>query len=943
MELNNINNKGAWSDIAASLNQNFLKILAELLKYQHVTTISGANFLGYFTSSSVLPNPAEAAWAVAGNLKAVTVYAYYTSDAVPNGFSEGWNALSSLGTYDFTDYSNLLTKVEETDAKVSELGQEVHDVEKKSLGITEYNVYGLNNGSINNSGNTTTINTPKLQVQFEDVVELNIIRPSSAEHYCYGYAVYDDNGNFLENIDITANRTSSKRYIRFENAAYIRYAISESDGVSSYNPIRVSDFNNGDIKVVVKKGYNIVESQIINLVSISDKSPSIINEGESYFNTSTNKVRKCISVVDDLFITIPSRSDAVYYCGDYIYRWDGTTLVKAMRVDELIEGINNGSVVGYSNKELINKQAEKQTEPYFEIPECGMYELWEPDTTTDEYVTPNDRSQVTIDLTYQEFLDKYFNIYIGKLSDGYTVTRKSLGYDASGVYEIFEYDFIPRSYNRMVMLSAGMNAVELSPIFGIAYFLKSLFDRSINDEGLNYIYNNVKLKIIPILCPWSFSQETLRYGNFNDVNINRNFNYNNQWGSIQSTEGTWNYKGESPESEVETRLIKQWMIDNAKEADCYIDCHSDVGATNNPATFYTMVGDDNTRQKLYSVQNKIKSYYTNKGLNPTNPSISVWKDGLDYPKIPYAQNVCGLTSIMIEQYPSDTSHGGTGLHNDDADIKNYVLMIRAYMLALLRREKVVIEDNEAKVMLYQLYRSVFGKEVVNRDSLYSFGGFNNQGQINESMNRMHTDYIPVNGGDHFYIRFDDTKNIRTVEIAQYDANKSLVNLSFTVSTERTLTLNASTKYVRCSIKEVNDTNMVGLVKLDRTNSLICVGYKDISSDYELKKFDNATNSFIGEVKRLLTPLHDVKENGYYFIKSNNSLYTLIDVIGIDSNKIPVANLTKIVHKDGVIVNVSNAKYVRCTMMREGNTYIRLFELWETGDVSIFEIEDFIKE
>ena len=128
MELNNINNKGAWSEIAAALNQNFLKILAELLKYQHVTTISGANFLGYFTSSTLLPNSAEAAWAVAGNLKAVTVYAYYTSDAVPNGFSAGWNALSSLGTYDFTDYSNLLTKVEETDAKVSELGLEIKTI-----------------------------------------------------------------------------------------------------------------------------------------------------------------------------------------------------------------------------------------------------------------------------------------------------------------------------------------------------------------------------------------------------------------------------------------------------------------------------------------------------------------------------------------------------------------------------------------------------------------------------------------------------------------------------------------------------------------------------------------------------------------------------------------------------------------------------------------------
>lgn len=38
--------------------------------------------------------------------------------------------LSSLGTYDFTDYSNLLTKVEETDARVSELGS--NKIEKRT-------------------------------------------------------------------------------------------------------------------------------------------------------------------------------------------------------------------------------------------------------------------------------------------------------------------------------------------------------------------------------------------------------------------------------------------------------------------------------------------------------------------------------------------------------------------------------------------------------------------------------------------------------------------------------------------------------------------------------------------------------------------------------------------------------------------------------------------
>lgn len=125
MELNNIKTNGTWSVIAADLNQNFLKILNELLKYQHITTISGANFLGYFTSSSSLPTTDEAAWAIAGNLKSVTVYAYYTSDALPNGFVEGWNALTSLGTYDFTDYSELLSNIESLNRSIDNMLQDI--------------------------------------------------------------------------------------------------------------------------------------------------------------------------------------------------------------------------------------------------------------------------------------------------------------------------------------------------------------------------------------------------------------------------------------------------------------------------------------------------------------------------------------------------------------------------------------------------------------------------------------------------------------------------------------------------------------------------------------------------------------------------------------------------------------------------------------------------
>ena len=133
MELNNIKTNGTWSVIAADLNQNFLKILTELLKYQHITTISGANFLGYFTSSSSLPTTDEAAWAIAGNLKSVTVYAYYTSDALPIGFIEGWNALTSLGTYDFTDYSELLSNIENLNRSIDNMLQDIEHLKSNPI------------------------------------------------------------------------------------------------------------------------------------------------------------------------------------------------------------------------------------------------------------------------------------------------------------------------------------------------------------------------------------------------------------------------------------------------------------------------------------------------------------------------------------------------------------------------------------------------------------------------------------------------------------------------------------------------------------------------------------------------------------------------------------------------------------------------------------------
>lgn len=209
MELNNIKTNGTWSVIAADLNQNFLKILTELLKYQHITTISGANFLGYFTSSSGLPTTDEAAWAIAGNLKSVTVYAYYTSDALPNGFVEGWNALTSLGTYDFTDYSELLSNIESLNRSINDMLQDIEHLKSNpNIDIVNNLTDGgtdkalsaemgkLLNESINGEGEIKEDITTQDNFKTEDYISINST-PRGAISF-----IVNDYPNFMANLEV---------------------------------------------------------------------------------------------------------------------------------------------------------------------------------------------------------------------------------------------------------------------------------------------------------------------------------------------------------------------------------------------------------------------------------------------------------------------------------------------------------------------------------------------------------------------------------------------------------------------------------------------------------------------------------------------------------------------------------------------------------------------
>ena len=346
------------------------------------------------------------------------------------------------------------------------------------------------------------------------------------------------------------------------------------------------------------------------------------------------------------------------------------------------------------------------------IPSGEGFGVWEPEFTTNDYAVPPHSTRAALDLSYVDFLETFYDPYLGTHGD-YVVSKKSLGHDSGGL-ETWEYAFTPRHYAHTVLITAGMHACEISPIFGCAFFVRHLMEQT--EPGMKWLRDNVRFRVIPVLCPSSFDQNPKIYGNANGVNINRNFNHLDSWTQMGTGSGS-SYKGEAPDSEPETKLLKTWLANYAQEADFWIDCHSmySAGGGNPNVLHYVLTSDVVTSSIIRSAQQRITDYYIDKGL--FNPGDTPAHDApvarlILYPKHLYAYDVYGLRSIMIEQAMDSQWYGGdTELNGDDGDIRNYVLMLRMYILAMLSNSQAGLEFDFEDVMwfVYQQYKAQRGR------------------------------------------------------------------------------------------------------------------------------------------------------------------------------------------------------------------------------------------
>lgn len=181
-------------------------------------------------------------------------------------------------------------------------------------------------------------------------------------------------------------------------------------------------------------------------------------------------------------------------------------------------------------------------------------------------------------VTSQDIFDTFYDGYLGWNGD-LCVTKKLLGYDTSGIYPVWEYDFKPKQAKRKILLTSGVHGYEITAVFGVARWIKEYMESS--EPIFEYLRSNVHVCVIPVASPWAFNHAPEKtYANSRGVNPNRNYNtWDDKWATFPiytPEQNEWNVKGEYPWSEAETRILTEFVKNNS-DASFYIDCHTGIG------------------------------------------------------------------------------------------------------------------------------------------------------------------------------------------------------------------------------------------------------------------------------------------------------------------------------------------------------------------------------
>lgn len=306
--------------------------------------------------------------------------------------------------------------------------------------------------------------------------------------------------------------------------------------------------------------------------------------------------------------------------------------------------------------------------------------------TFSAFATDYSASGRTLNISSDTFLETFYDRYIGQNENGVWVGKKALGKDTSNTYDVFQYEFRPRRYDRTILLTSAMHSYELPASFGLARWMQEYMTGT--DDVFVWLREHVRIICIPIVNPWGFNQSPKRYGTVNGVNPNRNFDtLDNEWSDYPVYTDEWNQKGSAPWSEEETQILREWANDYAEDALFYIDCHTGLDcsrASYGDVWSYFLENNPNFT-KIHRAINALKSHISETySVTATEYNTLPAQTADPYMNGKFWTNTVGVPFMTIEQAQGNDTSYPTVPNNCPTAIIEYATQIHAYIIAQLK-------------------------------------------------------------------------------------------------------------------------------------------------------------------------------------------------------------------------------------------------------------------
>ena len=292
-----------------------------------------------------------------------------------------------------------------------------------------------------------------------------------------------------------------------------------------------------------------------------------------------------------------------------------------------------------------------------------------------------------LDCAYNELPDlTTFYSYFDGLVDNAYVTKTVIGNEGStDAYPINAYRFKPASptvdnktkYQVIpkLIITSCIHGEEKPSAFAMLNLCKNLKDNWVGNGFLTYLRFNIELIVIPILNPWGYANNTR--GNYNHVDLNRNFDYN--WENQGSTDSTdQRYRGTSANSENETQAIINFVNAEKNNLLGHIDVHSlGSGDTRWELLYRQEISNENYEDVFLQIAASNLAETTAKGIAecnvPATITTQLGKIGIGYSSaaIDNYFNSKGIISTCCEVAYRYVD--GTNYHTDVNKLNTYFM------------------------------------------------------------------------------------------------------------------------------------------------------------------------------------------------------------------------------------------------------------------------------